>query len=119
MWAMKAVRLQNYSFFSSQVMKEKLVKLHKYNNNICLGSLAENYIHDLKVWFILLDFYNKLMHIDEGILLCTLTEFGHCHDFVKSMVVLHKLRQSLLQNIGPILKVWKRAQNLLVQFIQS
>ena len=59
------------------------------------------------------------MYIYKRILLCTIAQFWSRHNFMEVVIVLHKLSQGLLQNIGAIFEIRKRAQYFFVQLVQG
>ena len=71
-----------------------------------------------KVGFVFFDFNHNLVDVDEQISMRTRAEIVDRHNFVKSMVVLNELSQSLLQNRSSIFEVGKRIQDLLVYSVQ-
>ena len=58
------------------------------------------------------------MDVDELVPFGHRVQLGHGHYLVKAVVVLHELRQGLLQDIGAVLEVGKASQDLLVQLVQ-
>ena len=68
----------------------------------------------LEVGLVLLDLHHKLVDVDKLPPVRVVPVGGVRHDLVEPVVVLHELRQGLLQDVRPVLEVREGAEDLPV-----